>query len=130
MGLSVQGVSKTFGDRKAVDSISFSIDEPGVFGLIGTNGAGKTTTIRMILGVLSRDEGEITWNGGPLNRETVRFGYMPEERGIYPKVKVLEQLVYFGELRGMTAKQASASADRWLERLGITEYRCNIAEKL
>ena len=100
MGLSVQGVSKTFGDRKAVDSISFSIDEPGVFGLIGTNGAGKTTTIRMILGVLSRDEGEITWNGGPLNRETVRFGYMPEERGIYPKVKVLEQLVYFGELRG------------------------------
>lgn len=105
MGLSVQGVSKTFGDRKAVDSISFSIDEPGVFGLIGTNGAGKTTTIRMILGVLSRDEGEITWNGGPLNRETVRFGYMPEERGIYPKVKVLEQLVYFGELRGMTAKQ-------------------------
>lgn len=66
MGLSVQGVSKTFGERKAVDSISFSIDEPGVFGLIGTNGAGKTTTIRMILGVLSRDEGDITWNGGRL----------------------------------------------------------------
>lgn len=103
MGLSVQGVSKTFGERKAVDSISFSIDEPGVFGLIGTNGAGKTTTIRMILGVLSRDEGDITWNGGPLGRDTVRFGYMPEERGIYPKVKVHEQLVYFGELRGMTA---------------------------
>ena len=130
MGLSVQGVSKTFGERKAVDSISFSIDEPGVFGLIGTNGAGKTTTIRMILGVLSRDEGDITWNGGPLGRDTIRFGYMPEERGIYPKVKVHEQLVYFGELRGMSARQASASADRWLERLGITEYRGYLAEKL
>ena len=130
MGLSVQNVSKTFGERKAVDSISFSIDEPGVFGLIGTNGAGKTTTIRMILGVLNRDEGEITWNGGPLNRNTVRFGYMPEERGIYPKVKVHEQLVYFGELRDMSAKAASDAADRWLERLGITEYKTYLAEKL
>ncbi len=130
MGLSVQNVSKTFGERKAVDAISFSIDEPGVFGLIGTNGAGKTTTIRMILGVLNRDEGEITWNGGPLNRNTVRFGYMPEERGIYPKVKVHEQLVYFGELRGMSAKAASDAADRWLERLGITEYKTYLAEKL
>lgn len=84
----------------------------------------------MILGVLSRDEGDITWNGGPLGRDTIRFGYMPEERGIYPKVKVHEQLVYFGELRGMSARQASASADRWLERLGITEYRGYLAEKL
>lgn len=130
MGLLVRQVSKTFGDRKAVDAVSFSIEEPGVFGLIGTNGAGKTTTIRMILGVLDRDEGEISWNGGPLNRHTVRFGYMPEERGIYPKVRVLEQLVYFGQLRGMTKKAATAAADRWLARLGITEYRTMPAEKL
>ena len=82
MGLSVRHVSKSFGAKKAVDDLSFEIAEPGVFGLIGTNGAGKTTTIRMILGVTDKDEGEIAWNGGPLNRRTVRFGYMPEERGI------------------------------------------------
>lgn len=130
MGLSVQHVSKTFGDKKAVDDISFAIEEPGVYGLIGTNGAGKTTTIRMTLGVMERDSGEITWNGGPLTRHTVRFGYMPEERGIYPKIRVLEQLIYFGELRGMPRREAMASADRWLERLGIREYRMTTAEKL
>lgn len=130
MGLSLQHVSKTFGDKKAVDDISFSIDEPGVYGLIGTNGAGKTTTIRMTLGVMDRDSGDITWNGGPLDRTTVRFGYMPEERGIYPKIAVLEQLVYFGELRGMSRRDATAAADRWLERLGIREYRQTQAEKL
>lgn len=130
MGLVVRNVSKSFGDRKAVDALSFEMREPGVFGLIGTNGAGKTTTIRMILGVADADEGEILWNGGPLNRHTVRFGYMPEERGIYPKVKVHEQLVYFGELRGMKRADAAASADKWLERLGVTEYRNLAAEKL
>ncbi|MCI9414248.1 MAG: ATP-binding cassette domain-containing protein [Clostridiales bacterium] len=130
MGLLVKNVSKSFGDKKAVDNLSFSMDQPGVFGLIGTNGAGKTTTIRMILGVMDRDEGEITWNGGPIRRDTVRFGYMPEERGIYPKVKVSEQLIYFGVLRGMSRKDAAASADRWLERLGVTEYKQMLAEKL
>ncbi len=130
MGLVVRNVSKSFGERKAVDALSFEMREPGVFGLIGTNGAGKTTTIRMILGVADADEGEILWNGGPLNRHTVRFGYMPEERGIYPKVKVHEQLVYFGELRGMKRADAAASADKWLERLGVTEYRNLTAEKL
>ena len=130
MGLLVQHVSKSFGDKKAVDDLSFSMEHPGVFGLIGTNGAGKTTTIRMILGVLDRDAGEITWNGGPIRRETVRFGYMPEERGIYPKIKVIEQLVYFGELRGMSHREAAVSADRWLARLGVEEYRDQPAEKL
>lgn len=130
VGLSLQHVSKSFGERKAVDDLSFSMEHPGVFGLIGTNGAGKTTTIRMTLGVMDRDAGEITWNGGPLNRDTVRFGYMPEERGIYPKVKVIDQLVYFGELRGMSRKAAFESADRWLTRLGVTEYRDMMAEKL
>ena len=130
MGLVVRQVSKTFGDKKAVDSLSFAMEEPGVFGLIGTNGAGKTTTIRMILGVLDRDQGEISWNGGPINRNTVRFGYMPEERGIYPKVRVLEQLVYFGQLRGMSRKAATAAANRWLERLDLAEYRAVLAEKL
>lgn len=130
MGLSVRHVSKSFGDKKAVDDLSFEIAEPGVFGLIGTNGAGKTTTIRMILGVTDKDEGEITWNGGPLNRHTVRFGYMPEERGIYPKVRVIDQLVYFGELRGMSRRAAADAADRWLKRLEMTEHRGTLAEKL
>ena len=129
-GLSVRHVSKSFGDKKAVDDLSFAMTEPGVFGLIGTNGAGKTTTIRMILGVTDRDEGEITWNGGPLNRRTVRFGYMPEERGIYPKIKVFDQLLYFGRLRGMSRRAAADAADRWLKRLEMTEYRNMPAEKL
>lgn len=130
MGLTVSKVSKSFGEKKAVDDLSFSMEQPGMFGLIGTNGAGKTTTIRMILGVMQQDTGEIFWNKGPLNRDTVRFGYMPEERGIYPKIKVIEQLVYFGKLRGMSKTDAAASADRWLSRLGITEYRNMLAEKL
>lgn len=130
MGLLIKDVSKSFGEKKAVDRIGFMMDEPGVFGLIGTNGAGKTTTIRMILGVMQKDEGEISWNGGPINRETVRFGYMPEERGIYPKVKVIDQLIYFAELRGMSRKNAVESADKWLNRLGVTEYRNMPAEKL
>ena len=106
MGLRVENVSKSFGEKKAVDNLSFAVEEPGVYGLIGTNGAGKTTTIRMILGVMDHDEGRITWNGGPLNRHTVRFGYMPEERGIYPKIRVLDQLIYFGRLRGMGRREA------------------------
>lgn len=130
MGLLVNAISKSFGEKKAVDRLSFQIAEPGVFGLIGTNGAGKTTTIRMILGVMQQDEGEITWNGGPIDRRTVRFGYMPEERGIYPKIKVLEQLVYFGRLRGMTRKDAADAALKWLDRLHVTEYRDMPAEKL
>lgn len=130
MGLLVNGVSKSFGGKKAVDRIGFSMEEPGVFGLIGTNGAGKTTTIRMILGVMQKDEGEICWNGGPVRRETVRFGYMPEERGIYPKVKIIDQLVYFAALRGMNRRSAAEAADRWLGRLGVAEYRNMPAEKL
>lgn len=130
MGLLVQHVSKSFGSKKVVDDLSFSMEEPGVFGLIGTNGAGKTTTIRMILGMVDSDEGEITWNGKPVRRDTVRFGYMPEERGIYPKVRVLEQLLYFAQLRGMSRRDAADAADRWLERLGMTEYRQMPAEKL
>lgn len=130
MGLTVSHVSKAFGDKKAVDGLSFEMERPGVFGLIGTNGAGKTTTIRMILGMMNKDEGEILWNGEPLDRGRVRVGYMPEERGIYPKIQVAEQLIYFGELRGMKRSEAAAAAEGWMERLGVTEYRNMPAEKL
>ena len=104
MGLKVTNVTKSFLDKKAVNNISFTIDSPGVFGLLGTNGAGKTTTIRMMLGIIKKDSGEITWNGKNVTRKNVNFGYLPEERGIYPKAKVIDQLVYFGKLKGINAQ--------------------------
>lgn len=128
--LKIDGLSKRFGEKVAVDAISFQIDSPGVMGLIGTNGAGKTTTIRMILGILEADEGSATWNGAKITRESVRFGYLPEERGIYPKTKVIDQLTYFGELRGMTHADAKASSLRLMERLEVTEYTNMTADKL
>lgn len=130
MGLHISNVYKSFGDKKVVNDLSFSMDEPGVFGLLGTNGAGKTTTIRMILGILKKDSGKVDWDQKPILRENVRFGYLPEERGIYPKAKVSEQLHYFARLRGMNHKDAKASMDYWLERLKATEYTHQIAEKL
>ena len=86
MGLILKNVSKTFTGKKVVDNISFSLEELGVFGLLGTNGEGKTTTIRMLLGIIKKDSGEITWNGKKVDRKSVNFGYLPEERGVYPKV--------------------------------------------
>ena len=128
MALKVDGLTKTFGDKLAVDHISFEMSEPGVFGLIGTNGAGKTTTIRMMLGIMGADSGSSTWDGVPISRETLPFGYMPEERGIYVKSKVLDQLVYFAMLRGMTKHDATVSAEQLMERLGVMEYRDTVAE--
>ena len=112
MGIIVENVSKTYIDKKAVDNISFEFNKPGVFALLGTNGAGKTTTIRMILGIIKKDSGKITWNGKNVDRKSVNFGYLPEERGIYPKTKIVDQLVY------------------WLDRLKMTEYKNMTAEKL
>ena len=130
MGLQVNHVSKLYGDKAAVDNISFSIDKPSVFGLLGTNGAGKTTTIRMLLGILKKSSGDITWNGQEMKRKHVRLGYLPEERGIYPKTKVYEQLLYFARLQGMKKKEAKKSIDYWLKRLEIEEYKHMTAEKL
>ena len=130
MGLLVENLTKTFGNKVAVDHLSFQMEEPGVFGLIGTNGAGKTTTIRMILGIMQADEGRALWNGTAINRDTLSFGYMPEERGIYMKNKVLEQLVYFGRLRGMNRSDAQKSALRYLQRLGMENEKNSLVEKL
>ncbi len=130
MSLKVDNLCKAFGDKIAVDHLSFQMDQPGVFGLIGTNGAGKTTTIRMILGIMRPDSGSATWNGKTISRDTLSFGYMPEERGIYMKNKVIDQLIYFGRLRGMTKEAASRSALTYLERLEVLEYKDMIAEKL
>ena len=130
MGLKVKNVSKYFNDKLVIDNISFEINEPGVFGLLGTNGAGKTTTIRMILGIIKRDKGDITWNGKAVDRKNVNFGYLPEERGIYPKSKIFEQLLYFAELKGMKVQEAAKEIKYWMERLKIDEYQNMTAEKL
>lgn len=130
MGLKVENVSKYFDNKLVVDNISFEINEPGVFGLLGTNGAGKTTTIRMILGIIKKDKGEITWNEKAVDRKNVNFGYLPEERGIYPKSKIFDQLLYFAELKGRKTQETSEEIKYWMERLKIDEYQNMTAEKL
>lgn len=130
MGLKVENVVKTYSGNVVVDKLSFELNEPGVFGLLGTNGAGKTTTIRMILGILKKDSGKITWNGQNVERKNVNFGYLPEERGIYPKIKIYDQLIYFSELRGMKKQDADKAIKKWAEKLRVSEYLQMTAEKL
>ena len=130
MGLILKNVSKTFVGKKAVDNISFELNNPGVFGLLGTNGAGKTTTIRMLLGIIKKDSGEIRWNGQKVDRKSVNFGYLPEERGVYPKVKIYDQLMYFAELKGMKKKEADEAIMDWAKKLKVEEYMQMPAEKL
>ena len=122
--LEVDHVSKRYGDVVAVDDLSLDVSAGELFGFVGRNGAGKTTTMRVVLGVLTPDAGEIRLGGTPLTFDRRRrIGYMPEERGLYPKMRVAEQLRYLGELHGMTAADARESAARWLERFGLTERR-------
>ena len=123
-------VCKTFAGKLVVDKVSLKLSKPGVYGLLGTNGAGKTTTIRMLLGIITKDSGEITWNGQPVNRKDVNFGYLPEERGVYPKIKIIEQLLYFAELKGMTRSDAETSIRKWAKKLKVEEYLNMPAEKL
>lgn len=130
MGLFLKNVSKTFVGKRAVDNISFELNKPGVFGLLGTNGAGKTTTIRMLLGIIKKDSGEITWNGKVVDRKSVNFGYLPEERGVYPKTKIYNQLMYFAELKGMKKEEAEEEIKNWAQKLKVEEYLDKPAEKL
>lgn len=130
MGLLVGSVSKTFGEKLVVNNISFEMKEPGVFGLLGTNGAGKTTTIRMILNIVKKDSGAIKWNDKPTSEQITNFGYLPEERGLYPKAKVMEQLMYFARLRGISHEKAKKDIAYWLERLEASQYTNMLAEKL
>lgn len=130
MSLILKNVSKNFVGKKAVNNISLSLEKPGVFGLLGTNGAGKTTTIRMILGIIKKDSGEITWKGKTVERKNVNFGYLPEERGVYPKTKIFNQLMYFAELKGMQKQEAIQSINEWAKKLKVEEYLQMTAEKL
>lgn len=137
MGLTVENLTKRFGEKTAIHHLNFVMEEPGVFGLLGTNGAGKTTTIRSILGIMQPDEGKALWNGKKITRDTLAFGYLPEERGIYMKAKVLEQLIYFGhaqrheESRGETigaGTYGTASGDRVPEHAGRKAVKGKSAE--
>ncbi len=130
MSLELKNVSKSFVGKKAVDNISFSLKEPGVYGLLGTNGAGKTTTIRMLLGIIKKDSGEITWKGKAVDRKSVNFGYLPEERGLYPKTKIFDQLMYFAELKGMQKEESIESINKWAKELKVEEYLQMPVEKL
>ena len=130
MGLILKNVSKSFGTKQAVNNISFSLEKPGVYGLLGTNGAGKTTSIRMLLGIIKKDSGEITWKGKTVDRKNVNFGYLPEERGVYPKTKIFNQLMYFAKLKGMKNEDAIKAINKWAKELKVEEYLNMPAEKL
>ncbi len=120
--LEVQNITRSFGDRRVLDDISFTVAGGRMTGFVGGNGAGKTTTMRVILGVLAPDSGAVTLDGTPLTTaQRTRFGYMPEERGLYPKMKVAEQIAYLGRLHGMPRSEAEASAVSLLKRLGLGE---------
>ena len=120
--LTFAGVRKQFGPVQALDGCSFSVERGRMLGFLGPNGAGKTTTMRAVFGLVQLDGGEVLWNGRPVGlEERLRFGYMPEERGLYPRMHVGEQLVYFGRLHGLTADAAHAAAFGWLERLGLAD---------
>lgn len=129
--ITVSGINRSFGDRRVLDDVSFNVASGRMTGFVGANGAGKTTTMRIILGVLSADSGEVFFNDRPITRvDRSQFGYMPEERGLYPKMKVLEQIVYLGRLHGMPVDEAKASASELLERLGLTERANDTLESL
>lgn len=130
MGLSVENIVKKYGENTVVDNLSFEMNEPGVFALLGTNGAGKTTSIRIILGMLASDSGKVTWDGKQFLAAEKPVGYLAEERGLYPKYKIIDQLVYFCTLRGMNKEGALKTLDYWFERLNVTEYKQKRAEQL
>jgi ABC-2 type transport system ATP-binding protein len=130
-GLEIDGVSKRYGTVVALQDMTFEVGPGELFGFVGSNGAGKTTTMRIALGVLAADAGEVRWGGQPVTLATRRrIGYMPEERGLYPRMKVAEQLVYLARLHGLTPRDAARSVDTWLERLGVAARRDDEVIKL
>lgn len=130
MKLEVKNITKSFGEANVLKGISFSVESGKALGLLGRNGAGKTTTIRILMDVFHADSGEITLDDKPFEPRKVQIGYLPEERGLYPKRKVLEQMIYLAMLRGVSRKTASANAKRWLERLEVSQYQDRLLETL
>lgn len=131
MTLQIEQVTKRFGDFTAVDQLSLSVEQGTMYGFLGANGAGKTTTFRMILGLLNANEGRISWNGKSISYATSpEIGYLPEERGLYPKMKVDEQLLFLGELRGMHKADAKKAIHYWLDRFEVPQYVNKKVEEL
>ncbi|HWM07730.1 MAG TPA: ATP-binding cassette domain-containing protein [Solirubrobacteraceae bacterium] len=129
--LELRELARRYGDVVALDGISFSVGKGQMFGFVGPNGAGKTTTMRIVLGVLAADRGEVLFDGRPVDFDVrARFGYMPEERGLYPKMRVRDQLVYLARLHGVRAAAARESADSWIDRLGLTDRAGDRVEEL
>lgn len=122
MSLVVSHLHKKYGEKTVVEDLSFEMANPGVYALLGTNGAGKTTSIRMMLGMLARDGGQVLWQGEPLSTESCNVGYLAEERGLYPKYTLMDQLRYFAALRGVTGTGAEQRIRYWAERLDAAEY--------
>ncbi|MBR6365136.1 MAG: ATP-binding cassette domain-containing protein [Lachnospiraceae bacterium] len=122
MSLVVTNLSKKYGDKTVVDHISFSLEHPGVYAFLGTNGAGKSTSLRMMLGMLAKDSGTVTWKGAPLDTMETNVGYLAEERGLYPKFTLMDQLMYFASLKNVSKEDAKKRIDYWVERLELTEY--------
>jgi len=123
MILELKNIEKSFGEKKVLTGISFEAEGGKAFGLLGRNGAGKTTSIRILMDVFPADSGEVLIDGSPIDYDKVGIGYLPEERGLYPKKVIIDQLIYFAQLKGMSKKAAVQSIDYWLDRLGMTEYR-------
>src|SRR5687767_1794195 len=124
VSLRVSNVTKRFGDFTAVEDLSFDVRKGRIFGFLGPNGAGKTTTIRMIVGITAPDEGTIKLLGERMSHHLQnRIGYLPEERGLYKKMKVVEQLRYFAELKGVSGRDTEKKIDFWLERMGLAEWK-------
>ena len=123
MILELKSIDKAFGAKEVLRGVSFRAESGKAFGLLGRNGAGKTTTIRILMNVFPANGGEILVDGKPIDYEKIGLGYLPEERGLYPKKPIIDQLVYFAELKGMSTREATRAVDAWLDRLGMREYR-------
>lgn len=123
MILELKDIEKSFGEKKVLSGVSFKAEGGKAFGLLGRNGAGKTTTIRILMNVFPANSGNVLIDGKPVDYDKVGIGYLPEERGLYPKKIIIDQLTYFAELKGMGKKDAVKAIDYWLGRLGMTEYR-------
>ena len=122
MILELQDINKSFGRKQVLNGLSFQAESGNAFGLLGRNGAGKTTSIRILMNVFPADSGQVLIDGRPIDYKKTQIGYLPEERGLYPKKLIIDQLVYFAELKGIGHKDAVKSVDYWLERLGPIKF--------